>query len=122
MGNHVVVESLYPSWRAISIPNLKGYTEYEVQSIVREKKLRYQIIDSAYVANVLPGSVIDQQPDEVYMVKERRTIYLTIAAKSPEKVLVPKIVDISLREAKSKLENAGFVVVKLNIVLPNFKI
>ena len=112
----------------VSIPNLKGYTEYEVKSILKEKKLRYTIIDSAFVATALPGSIIDQQPEEGYMVKERRTVYLTIAALSPEKILVPKVVDVSLREAKSKLENAGFVIGKVeyrpsefqNLVLGSF--
>ncbi len=111
----------------ISIPNLNGYTEYEVESILKEKNLRYKIIDSAYVASALPGSVIDQQPREGYKVKERRTIYLTIAALSPEKIRVPKVVDVSLREAKSHLENAGFIVGEveyrpsefMNLVLAN---
>lgn len=112
----------------IDIPNLNGYTENEVQLILKEKNLRYKIIDSVYVASVLPGSVIDQQPGEGYKVKERRTIYLTIAALSPEVIRVPKVVDVSLREAKSHLENAGFIIGKveyrpsefMNLVLANY--
>lgn len=93
--------------KTLAVPDFTGFTETEVQKTVKENKLRYSIIDSVFVPDVIPGSVIGQHPEIGYMIKQNRTIYLTIAAISPEKVVLPVLVDVSLREAKNRLDNAG---------------
>ncbi len=89
------------------VPNFRGFTEHELSRIVENEKLRYQIVDSVYVYDAIPGTVISQTPAPGFNVKKNRTIYLTISAFAPETVKLPAIVDVSLREAKSRLENAG---------------
>lgn len=89
------------------VPDFIGLSEKEVQFVVTENKLRYNLIDSLFVPEATPGTIIAQHPESGYNVKRNRTIYLTIAAISPEKVLLPKLVDVSLREAQSRIENAG---------------
>lgn len=93
--------------KTMQVPDFYGLTESEVQNEVKVKKLRYSIIDSVFIPDAIPGTVIGQHPEVGYNVKQRRTIYLTISAISPEKVLLPEVVDWSLREARSRLENAG---------------
>lgn len=92
---------------SMGVPDFKGLTENEVEIVTKQSKLRYNIIDSVFMPDALPGTIIAQQPSVGYQVKQGRTIYLTILAISPEKVMVPTIVDVSLREAESRLESAG---------------
>ena len=92
---------------AFPVPDLKGLTEPEVKEKVAEMKLDYQIIDSVYISDDNPGSVIDQVPKPGFKVKQNRTILLTINAKSPEQVMLPKLRDISIRQAKVLIENSG---------------
>lgn len=92
---------------SLAVPSFAGLNESEVAQQAAEKKLRYQIIDSVYVAEAIPGTVISQFPEEDAVVKERRMIYLTVSAIAPERVMVPVVVDVSFREAQSRLENAG---------------
>lgn len=106
--------------KTLPVPDLMGLTESEVQYEIKEDKLRYIIIDSVFTADVIPGTVIAQQPKANYRVKQNRTIYLTIAAISPEKVLLPEIVNWSVREAQSRLENAGLKLGKVKYVPSEF--
>lgn len=92
---------------SLAVPDFKGLSETEVQILAKENQLRYTVNDSVFVPDALPGTVIAQHPASGYPVKENRTIYLTIAAIQPEKVMLPQVVDVSLREAQSRLENAG---------------
>jgi len=89
------------------IPGFVGLSESDAANVVKKNKLRYEIFDSLFVPEAIPGSVVSQYPIEGYKVKQGRTIYLTLAAVSPEKVKLPLVVDVSLREAQSRLENAG---------------
>ncbi len=91
----------------ISVPDLTGLGEREVEIVTKQKDLEYVIIDSVFVPSTIPGTMISQQPEAGYHVKEGRTVYLTISATQPEKVTLPAVVDVSLREAQSRLENAG---------------
>ncbi|MDA3880085.1 MAG: PASTA domain-containing protein [Prolixibacteraceae bacterium] len=90
-----------------SVPDLQGFSKSEVEMITHHQELQYKVIDSTFVRNSVPGSVLSQQPSAGAKVKEGRTVYLTISAVQPEKVVLPGIVDVSLREAQSRLENAG---------------
>jgi beta-lactam-binding protein with PASTA domain len=96
--------------QAIAVPDYKGLSQKEYVSVTKKKRLRYEIIDSLYVPEVIPGTVIEQYPSSGYKVKQHRTIYLTIASHTPEKVPIPKLTDVSLREAQNRLENIGLKV------------
>jgi len=93
--------------QAIAVPDYKGMIYKEYVSATKKKNLRCEIIDSMYIPDARPGSVIDQYPSFGSKVKQRRTVYLTIASETPEKVPVPKVTDVGLREAQSRLENVG---------------
>jgi eukaryotic-like serine/threonine-protein kinase len=93
--------------KSIAVPDLSGCTEEMVHEKLRQKHLRFQIVDSVYMREAVPGSVIDQHPKPGYRVKGHRKIFITLAAVAPENVLVPFIADISFREATNKLQLAG---------------
>lgn len=93
--------------QAVNVPVLKGLPEREVDKKTDGLDLRYKIVDSVYMLGSIPGTVVAQYPEAGTKVKENRIIYITLASREPEKVLVPKVIDVSLREAESRLENAG---------------
>ena len=102
--------------QALSVPNIIGLSIAEVDSILTERKLRFQIVDSVYNINAARGSVIDQNPHPEFKVKENRTIFLTINAFNPEIISMPKLVGVSLRQAGAILQTAGLKTGKLTYV------
>jgi eukaryotic-like serine/threonine-protein kinase len=96
--------------QAIVVPGCKGMAQKECVSTIKKKNLRCQVIDSMYIPDIKPGSVIEQYPSAGNKVKQHRTIFITIASHAPENVSVPKVTDVGLREAQSRLENVGLKV------------
>lgn len=94
--------------KAKPMPDFRGLQEQEVQELVKEFNLRYRIIDSVYINDVLPGCVVEQSPKPGFSVKDNRTALLTINAHSPEMVVIPELRDISFRQALVYIENSGF--------------
>ena len=96
--------------QTISVPTLEGLTLEETANILTEKKLRFTILDSIYIANADKGVVLEQNPAADDLVKENRTIYITISKVVPPKIAMPNVVDMSLRLAVAKLESYGLKV------------
>jgi len=95
--------------KAFPVPDLTGLSELEVKGALSDEKLNYKIIDSVYVSDKKPGSVVDQLPKPGFKVKQNRTILLTVNAMAPETVKLPKLRDISYRQAQVLLEISGLV-------------
>lgn len=89
------------------VPDFSGLTISDLEELTRENSLKYKIIDSVYVTDALPGVVVDQEPEAGFKVKENHTIYLTINSNQPEKVILPKLTDISFRQVQVLAENWG---------------
>lgn len=106
-GALLLLKSYTHHGRYLVVPDLIGLSVQEVEMVVSESKLRYLVNDSVYAPDAIPGTMLVQYPAAGHKVKQRRTVYLTIASITPEKVMMPKVVDVSLREAQSRLENAG---------------
>src|SRR4051794_4474762 len=64
----------------IPVPQLKGLSIEKAMNILKEQGFEYKI-DSVYVLDHPPGSVIEQDPDPGTYVKENRTIYLNIVTR-----------------------------------------
>ncbi|HSH19573.1 MAG TPA: PASTA domain-containing protein [Draconibacterium sp.] len=95
------------------VPNLEGLSIQEVENVVDQNNLKYEIIDSLHVDNALPGTVIEQVPSAGFRVKKNRVIFLTIKSTIPEKVVLPKLTDVSFRQALGLIENCGIVLGKV---------
>ncbi|MBN1926036.1 MAG: PASTA domain-containing protein [Prolixibacteraceae bacterium] len=91
----------------LTVPDFKGLPLEEAGVLAKESKLRFKIIDSIYYREAIPGTIIDQYPVAGYKAKQKRMIFFTTASFTPEKVVVPKVIDVSFREAQSRLEIAG---------------
>ncbi|HPQ09492.1 MAG TPA: PASTA domain-containing protein [Bacteroidia bacterium] len=83
----------------IATPDVIKLPINEASKIITSKKLRFLIIDSIYKPEEKPGIVISQNPDPNTNVKENRTIYLTVTTYLPPSVQMPKLIDLSERQA-----------------------
>jgi len=102
--------------RARQVPDFTGMSPEEVVKTAKKNKLQFVIIDSIYSQLVERGHVVLQHPEPGFNVKKKRKIFLTINAVKPEMVVVPDIVGLSLRQAKSLLETSGLIIGKLSFV------
>lgn len=96
----------------IEVPDFKGKTIAGLNDFVKDKGLRYQIIDSLYDPREQPGIVIKQDPEAKSQVKHNRTIYLYVTSMLPPQIAMPKLVDRSLRQAVFMIESYGLKVGK----------
>lgn len=90
----------------IPMPNFKGLTIEQATKIIAEKELRYTILDSIYSQTEKKGSIYEQEPKPDSKVKRNRMVYLYVIAHSAEKVSMPTVTDVSIRQAKAMLEAA----------------
>jgi eukaryotic-like serine/threonine-protein kinase len=93
--------------RSVTVPDFSDLPVEDAARLSHNRKLRYEIFDSVYVSSRDKGVVIEQHPKPGSIVKKHRKIYLTINANSPEKILMPDLVGITLREARTKIDVAG---------------
>jgi beta-lactam-binding protein with PASTA domain len=93
--------------QALSVPDLTGLTIKEVQNVLSRKKLKYVLFDSVYVNEFERGTVVDQHPAPGFIVKKNRKIFLTMNSVNPEKIVMPDLVNLTLRQALSKLKSCG---------------
>jgi beta-lactam-binding protein with PASTA domain len=105
----------------IVVPDLKGMGEQEVAQRLSDKKLQYEIIDSVFVKGKKPGTVMEQTPEAGSKVKEERTIYLIINARSPRKIVLPDLRDVSLRQAEAIITSIGLKVGNYEYVPSEYK-
>ncbi|GET20054.1 PASTA domain-containing protein [Prolixibacter denitrificans] len=92
---------------AFPTPNLTGLEQTDWEKVAKNKDIDVVIRDSVYHTDFSPGSVIEQMPRSGHYIKAGRTVYVTIAAVKPEMVQLPKLTDVSLREARVLLQSKG---------------
>lgn len=92
------------------VPNLTSLTINEANESAQANMLKIEIIDSVYNKKYPPGTVVDQQPVANSNVKQNRTIFLTINSMEQERIILPKLTDISYRQAQVLIENSGLFI------------
>ncbi len=102
-----VLKAITHHGESLPVPKVKGLVYDEATRLLDEQDLRYVIFDSVYVPKAKPNQIVEQNPSAGSKVKRNRIIYLTINALPVPKVKVPSVIDMSLREAVSKLQAAG---------------
>lgn len=94
----------------IEVPNLVGKNIQNIQALLEEKDLQYEVIEEKYDPKKPQGTIIEQDPmptsySSVY-VKEGRIIRLRISKKS-DLVEMPSLINKSERFALQVLKNRG---------------
>ncbi len=93
--------------RSIIVPDFSDLPVDVAAKLIDTRHLRYEIFDSIFITTREPGVVIDQHPKPGFLVKKNRKVYLTINANSPEKMVMPDLLGITLREARNKISIAA---------------
>ncbi|MBQ0733445.1 PASTA domain-containing protein [Aquimarina celericrescens] len=103
------LESTTNHHQRIVVPSLSKKNLDEVEKILTEKDLRYEVQDSASFNPDYPRySVIEQNPVAGSEVKENRKIYVTLNPSGYRKIEVPDVVLQTRRQAEPKLIAIGF--------------
>ncbi len=91
------------------VPNFKGLTIDEIDAVAEQNHLKYEIVDSMHIDDAKPGAIVEQVPVAGFKVKKNRIVFLTVNSTVPEKVVLPKLTDISFRQALGLIENCGLI-------------
>lgn len=98
--------------QTIPVPDLSGLKKENLEATLTPLDLRYAVIDSVYDNKRPKGSIVDQTPVPGFHVKAGRTVYVTVVAMQPQRVKMPNLVDLTLRQATQRLETYGLKVGK----------
>ncbi|TNF42952.1 MAG: PASTA domain-containing protein [Bacteroidetes bacterium] len=95
--------------QSFPVPDFTGLTIQEIKPIAEQNDMQFEVIDSVHFDGAKPGVVVEQVPKANAKVKRNRVVLLTINSTVPEKVTLPKLTDISFRQAQALIENCGIV-------------
>jgi len=89
------------------VPDFKGKRISQLDEFIRDKEIHYEIIDSIYDPREKPGIVLRQDPEVNSKVKHNRTVYLYVTGMVPPRVVMPKLIDRSERQARLIISSYG---------------
>lgn len=87
-------------------PDVHGATLAEATARAAESRLRIKVAGRKNDTRVPAGSVIDQDPPARALIKESRTLRVTLSL-GPRKMSVPDLQGLAFRAAKIRLDQAG---------------
>jgi beta-lactam-binding protein with PASTA domain len=92
------------------VPDLTGLSMGHLTSLEKEYGFKFIIIDSVFDQTHPPGTVLRHDPLPNSTVKRGRKFYVTLVSATPDMVTMPNLIDLSLRQATSRLEATGLFV------------
>ena len=104
------------SSKEVYVPDCRGLEKQEAISVLSELNLDTQIVNLPYSASYTPGTVTHMVPNAFTKTKTNRIVTLSIAG-DKKLVEVPNLENISVRNAKIKIVDSGFV---LDTILYNY--
>ncbi len=102
--------------REVTVPDCTGFTLNEIQNSPAFADFDFVVVDSVYDPQKEKGTIVTQDPLPKSQVKAHRKIYLTVIASMPEKVSMPDLKDLTLRQAIATLQTFGLIVGKMEYV------
>ena len=97
--------------QSIEVPTFYKIHMDDLDEFVKDKNLKYEIIDSVYLDDWPKGTVCWQYPrptDSSGMgIKEGRTIELSVVPTSPKMICIPDVKDMSKRMGETTLNSMG---------------
>jgi eukaryotic-like serine/threonine-protein kinase len=103
---------------AIEVPGLTGVQLTDLEKYDKDGNFRFIVIDSIFDEQFSKGAIVLQDPPPGSHVKRGRKVYLTVVAMQPETVIMPDLVDLSLRQALAGLKANGLRLANLDYI-PN---
>lgn len=89
------------------IPDLKGLSPQEALTVCEQNDFKLQVVDSLFVKDAAPGTIVGQVPVAGTRVKKNRTLFATLCTMAPEQTAMPKLTDIAYRQALNMIESSG---------------
>jgi len=105
-GTDLIMKIIVGHGNEVQVPLLIG-EDYEVaRKTCTEMKLYMEQSELVHDENIDKGKIISQKPNSGIMTKKYRTVSVVLS-NGPEMVRIPYLDNLSIVEAKLKLENAG---------------
>jgi len=98
----------------VEVPNVVGKSLPEAQRMLKEKNLKFEIVDKRHHRIIEENHVIKQEPAPEEIIKRNRIVELEVSL-GPELIKVPDVKGETLRSARIKILNARF------LISPNIK-
>ncbi len=105
----------------IKVPDFKGISTSNCEKIANKKNIRIKVIDSLYIKNHKPGTIIEQHPKAGHNVKENREIRLTVCSFKPESIPFPNLKNSPFRQTVNTLKGLGFKIGEIIYTESNYK-
>jgi beta-lactam-binding protein with PASTA domain len=101
----------------VEVPDFAKLSVMEMRKSVEDAGLRYEVLDSAnYNPDYPRFSIITQDPSPGTKVKSNRKIYFSVNPSGYKKVTVPKIIQVTKRNASSMLKAVGLDVQRVTYI------
>ena len=101
---------------SIPLPNFVGLHIEDLEQFAKQNHLNYMITDSVYNDTLSKGMIVLQDPYPNSGVKKGRKIYVTVVSSLPESVVMPNVVNLSVRQAVSLIYGNDLTIKKLDFV------
>ncbi len=105
----------------VTVPDVTRISLQEAEELLINYGLRVEVADRRANSAFPADYVIDQSPAPAVIVKPNRKIYLTVNAAVKPQVVVPNVVNLSLRNAQIQLQNYGLEVGSISYESSRFK-
>jgi beta-lactam-binding protein with PASTA domain len=93
--------------KTLTIPSVMGTSLGDAQKLLEARGFEMEIQDSVFVDTAAPLSVLRQFPEADAVVKENRTVYLTISRAIAPAIDMPNLEGMSFRTAEMVLKQYG---------------
>jgi len=105
-GTDILMKIIVGHGNEVQVPLIIGQ-DYEVaRKTCKDMKLYVEQSDLIHDEDIEKGKILSQKPNPGIMTKKYRTVSV-IVSNGPEMVRIPYLDNLSIIEAKLKLENAG---------------
>lgn len=111
-----IISSVTRHGESVKVPNLIGLHPDEIEDMDGMSDFNFLVVDSVYDSEKEKGSICNQIPLADAKVKSGRIIYLTVVSMHPEQLLMPNLLDLTLRNATSLIETYGLKVGNVSYV------
>ena len=101
----------------VEVPDFSKLSVQEMRKVAEEAGLRYEVLDSTNYNPEYPRfSILEQSPLAGSKVKDNRKIYFTVNPSGYKKVTVPDIIQVTKRNATSRLRAVGLEVQRVTYI------
>ena len=101
----------------VEVPDFSRMSVMEMREAAENTGLRYEVLDSTNYNPDFPRfSILEQDPPAGTKVKENRKVYFTVNPSGYKKVTIPRIIQVTRRNATSMLRAVGLDVERVTYI------